>query len=181
MTVHGLPFSVCFGKIKTAMNDHLLLRLNPRKIVQCLTPFLPAAELEKITGEMRRNVKQLFRLSQAHYRFALRAAGPFCWRQRVSRGYYSVYNMSRAIRLEVHGYYSVDASDHKKVASLPDDFPSASRWKDFLMKFRADRNLADYDHSVSEKSLELRSGVYLARTKIFLNDARTYLKARGAI
>ena len=163
------------------MNDHFLLRINPRKVIRSLASIISASERAKVEDEVRRNVKQLLRLSQAHLRFARHAAGPSGWRQRVSRGYYSVYSMSRALRLEVSGKYSLESTDHKKIGDLPADFPSVERWKDFLTKFRADRNLADYDHSVSETDLELRSDKYLAGAEEFLVDAKKYLKARGAI
>ena len=163
------------------MNDHFLLLINPRRVIRSLASILPASELAKVEAEVRRNVKQLLRLSQAHLRFARHASGPLGWRQRVSRGYYSVYSLSRALRLEVYGKYSEHSTDHKKIADLPDDFPSVNRWKDFLTKFRADRNLADYDHSVSETALELQSDIYLAGAEKFLVDGKKYLKARGAI
>lgn len=163
------------------MDDDHLLQLNPRKVIRCLASIVPADELAKIETELRQNVQQLMRLGQAHLRSAKQASGPLSWRQRVSRGYYGAYAASRAIRLEVAGFYSSDAGDHKKIGDLPDDFNAATRWKDFLMKFRADRNLADYDHSVSESALELRSVDYLAHAEDFLKEARRYLLARGAL
>lgn len=163
------------------MNENHLLHLNARKVIRCLASIISSEELGKVEDEVRRNVKQLLRLSQTHLRFARQAIGKSSWRQRVSRGYYSVYCISRAIRLEVNGHYNTDPSDHKNIGSLPDDFPSASRWKDFLTKFRADRNLADYDHTVNENALELQSGAYLTHAEEFLDNAKNYLKARGAI
>lgn len=163
------------------MHDDHLLHLNARKVIRCLNSVISDGELAKIEAELRNNVRQLMRLGQAHLRFAKRASGPTSWRQRVSRGYYSAYSASRAIRLEVNGVYSTDPSDHKKIGDLPDDFESASRWKDFLTKFRADRNLADYDHSVSEKALELKSFDYLKQAENFYYVARRYLRSRGAL
>lgn len=163
------------------MHDNHLLQLNVRKVIRCVDSIISAGELAKIEAELRSNVQQLMRLGRAHLRFAKQASGPLSWRQRVSRGYYSAYLASRAIRLEVTGAYSTDPSDHKKIGELPGDFEAASRWKDFLTKFRADRNLADYDHSVSESALELPSAEYLAEADSFFNQAKRYLQSRGAL
>lgn len=162
------------------MDDRHLLQLNPRKVIRCLAAILPPKELAKVEETLRQNVQQLMRLAQSHLRFARQAAGPLSWRQRVSRGYYSVYCASRALRLQATGYYSTDPGDHKKIGDLPDDFPAVTRWKDFLMKFRGDRNLADYDHSISETALELRSDQYLLRAEEFLRETRQYLTEEGA-
>ena len=163
------------------MKNHELISINIHRIIRCLSSILPQSEIKKIEDVENKNVKQLISLAQAHLRFARLAEGPSSWRQRVSRGYYSVYNISRAIRLAVNGDYYEDTKDHKRIGDLPDDFPSVNQWKELLTKFRGDRNLADYDHSVSEKSLELRSIDYLNHARVFLNDAKIYLKLRGTI
>jgi len=64
---------------------------------------------------------------------------------------------------------------------LPNDFDLVTRWQDTLTKFRADRNIADYDHSAAEKDLELTSAEYLKEADNFYKLARAYLKARGAL
>ena len=130
---------------------------------------------------MRENVRQLIRLAQAHLRYAKASTGQHGWRQRVSRGYYCAYSASRAIRLEVAGTFSTDVSDHKKIGDLPADFKHIARWQEFFTKFRADRNLADYDHTARESELELRSTDYLLKAEEFLNETKTYLKSRGAL
>jgi len=163
------------------MEDDHILNLNPRKVIRCLRPVIPADQVDKIEAELRTNVQQLLRLGQAHLRFAKRASGQSVWRQRVSRGYYCAYSTSKAIRLEVTGVYSTEPGDHKKIGDLPDDFSDLSRWKDLLTKFRADRNLADYDHTVGESALELPSATYLTVAEEFLNVAKDYLRARGAL
>ena len=147
------------------MHQNHLLQLNVRKTIRCLDSILSAGELAKIEAELKNNVRQLIRLGQAHLRFAKQASGSLSWRQRVSRGYYGAYSASKAIRLEVNGIYNIDLKDHQKIGDLPGDFKAATRWRDFLTKFRADRNLADYDHSVSEKALELPSVKYLAQAE----------------
>ncbi|MEW7991095.1 MAG: hypothetical protein AB2820_12640 [Candidatus Thiodiazotropha sp.] len=161
------------------MKDNHLLQINPRKTIRCLTPILSAAEINKIELELKNNVRQLLRLGHAHLRFAKRASGQSMWRQRVSRGYYCVYSASKAIRLEVTGIYSTELTDHKKIGDLPADFQDRSRWKELLTKYRADRNLSDYDHSVRESALELSSATYLKFAEKFLKAAKIYLKNRG--
>lgn len=163
------------------MDDNHLLNLNPHKVIRCLTTILTQEELDKVRGALCDNVHQLLRLGRAHLRFAKTADGPTSWRQRVSRGYYSAYCTSRAVRLAITGHYSMDPGDHKKIGDLPSDFPSKSTWEDFLTKFRADRNLADYDHSVSEKALELGSNKYVERADDFYQVGRKYLITKGAI
>jgi len=85
------------------------------------------------------------------------------------------------VRLEVAGVYSTDSADHKKIGDLPHDFEDVARWQDVLTKFRADRNLADYDHSVTEAELEMRSSEYLTVAKEFLATVKDYLRKRGAL
>jgi hypothetical protein len=163
------------------MDDNHLLNLNPHKVIRCLATILAKDELDKVNAALHDNVKQLLRLGRNHLRFAQQADGPASWRQRVSRGYYCTYCASRAVRLAVNGFYSKDPDDHKKIGDLPGDFPSKSIWEDFLMKFRADRNLADYDHTVSERALELGSKEYVVRAEQFYQEARKYLITRGAV
>ena len=160
--------------------DHLL-NLNPQKVIRCLEPILERSELDKIKKVLRDNVQQLLRLGRSHLRFAQKVIGPTCWRQKVSRGYYGAYCTSKAIRLAITGLYNTDISDHKKIGDLPKDFPSKSTWEDFLIKFRGDRNLADYDHTVSEQALELKSSEYVERAYQFYLLARSYLITKGAI
>jgi hypothetical protein len=83
--------------------------------------------------------------------------------------------------MESSGVYTTDADDHKRIGDLPSDFPLLGIWKDFLTKFRADRNLADYDHTASENDLEMDSKQYLKKAVEFDQTARLYLKSRGAI
>ncbi|TAN41029.1 MAG: hypothetical protein EPN25_05565 [Nitrospirae bacterium] len=163
------------------MDEKHILNLNPQKVIRCLGPILPAAEIDKVKEVLRANIQQMLRLGLTHLRFAERAAGPSSWRQRVSRGYYCAYCTSRAVRLAINGHYSQDIGDHKKIGDLPSDFPSKATWEDFLMKFKADRNLADYDHTVSEKALELGSNIYMEKAGAFYQTARKYLIEKGAI
>ncbi len=163
------------------MDDNHLLNLNPYKTLRCLDGILSDHELSKIRKALQENVKQLFRLSEGHLRFAATVSGRVSWRQRVSRAYYSCYCASRAVRLAKNGFYDTDPSDHKRIGNLPDDFPSKAIWEDLLTKFRADRNLADYDHTVGESALELKSLEYLDKAERFLRESRSYLRGRGLI
>ena len=163
------------------MDEHHLLNLNPQKLIRCLDRILDSNELQKITDAIHENVQQLVNLSRSHLRFAELAVGRSSWRQRVSRSYYCAYCMSRAVRLTASGYYNTDPTDHKKIGDLPTGFPDKSIWEDFLIKFKGDRNLADYDHTVSERALELTSHQYLAETQRFYQASRSYLTARGVI
>lgn len=162
------------------MEDHHLLQLNPLKVIKCLTPILSAEELNKIKIVLHDNVEQLLSLGRSHLHFALSVSGSASWRQRVSRGYYCAYCASRAVRLAHDGFYKEDSGDHKRIKELPSDFPSKSTWVDFLVKFKADRNLADYDHTVLESALELPSSEYLEKSKEFLDVVGKYLKEKEA-
>jgi len=163
------------------MDENHILTLNIGKVMRCLTPLLPAAQVEALHEEIRHNVRQLIRLAYVHLRFAQGAAGHNAWRQKVSRGYYACYIASRAIRLAVNNVYSTDAGDHKKIADLPTAFPHADVWHEFLVKFRGDRNLSDYDHTAGYRDLELPSDVYVTKAAEFLAVTKQYLADRGDI
>lgn len=159
----------------------IFLNLNPYKIIRCLNPILEKKEIEKIRKALYSHVTQLLKLSRTHCSFAMNAKGPTSWRQRVSRGYYSAYCSSRAIRLAYSGHYSEDIHDHKLISDLPKDFPLETTWEEFLTKFKGDRNLADYDHLATEKKLELNSHEYVKKTYIFYRTTRKYLIDKGVI
>ena len=160
---------------------HLLQLGNPQTVMKCLESVVDHVQLQAIQAEVERNTRQLLRLADTHYRFAARATGQDSWRQTVSRGYYACYIASRAVRLAVHGKYNTDPSDHKKIADLPSDFPQSDQWEDFLTKFRADRNMADYDHTRCRPSLALDPGEYLMGARDFINATKHYLNGRGHI
>lgn len=159
------------------------LNLNLQKVASCLSGVLLPEELAKITSELHRNVRQALRLSEIHLRFARasRGQGRGAWRQVVSRGYYCCYCASRAVRLTKTGVFSMETDDHKKIGDLPDGFPSRAVWADILTKFRADRNLADYDHSVSASALEYSADQYIAHAGNFLEDVKIYLRSEGVL
>jgi hypothetical protein len=161
------------------MDDNHILQLNPYRLLRCLGTVLDSAELQKITDALHDNVRQLVRLAEAHLRFARHASGRMGWRQRASRGYYCCYCASRALRLFGNGYYNTDSDDHKKIGNLPDGFPNKDIWADVLTKFRGDRNLADYDHTSTEKALELSSATYLDKASDFLRETKSFLSKKS--
>lgn len=161
-------------------NDHFL-NINPCRLIHCLSGILSNTEIDKIKKALNANVKKLVNLGQAHLRFAKKMDGNTSWRQRVSRSYYSAYCTSRAVRLAITGHYSKDSSDHMKIGNLPNDFPDKTIWEEFLMKFRGDRNLADYDHTALESALEISSDEYVVKANEFYRTARKYLVNKGAL
>lgn len=152
-------------------------------MASCLRDVLSPAEIDKITSELHRNVRQALKLSEIHLRFAqqTKTSGKGAWRHIVSRGYYCCYCASRAARLAKTGVFSTESDDHKKIGDLPDAFPDRNTWADLLTKFRADRNLADYDHRVGANKLEYRPHEYLAKANDFLKQTREYLRGEGVL
>ena len=130
------------------MKSPHLLRAAPnvRKLKDNLINVVTADAISAIETEIRTNVAQLYALGLNHYYFAARQNNR-SWRQKISRLYYAAYNVSRAVRLCVSGEYSIDSSDHKKIDTLPDDFPNRNRYANRLTVLRDDRNLCDYDHT----------------------------------
>jgi uncharacterized protein (UPF0332 family) len=161
-------------------SPHLLLAsTNPRRLKAELSGILETTALDAIEGEIRHNVRGLFRLALRHFSFA---TGPATsdWRQAVSRLYYAAYAASRAIRLEVDGHYTTEPEDHRRVGDLPNSFTKREQFKNQLEALREDRNLADYDHSATEKELIFSVDEATDIVKEFLELARRYLGERGA-
>ena len=77
--------------------------------------------------------------------------------------------------------FSTEVDDHKKVGDFPDEFPKRSIWADVLTKFRADRNLADYDHTARSEDLEYSADEYLRYASQLLAEIKTYLRTEGVI
>src|SRR5687767_2840594 len=107
------------------MKEPHLLRAsgNPRSIKRNLVTVVSADALDAIESEIARNARGLLALADDHLDHALRFRKKVGWRQAVSRLYYAGYNAFRATRLYVDGHYSTDGSDHKRLSTLPDDFP----------------------------------------------------------
>jgi hypothetical protein len=153
---------------------HLLLAGNPHKIRANLAAILDEQGLKALQAELHRNVVELFSLGMLHYEFALRQPKTE-WRQIVSRLYYGAYNVVRSVRLEFWGHYGTEPDDHKKIQNLPNGFLSSSRYSTDLPLLRADRNLADYDHTATESDLVFPPDDAKALVSDLIQDARHYL------
>ncbi len=161
------------------MDEKHSLNLNLLKVKRCLATVLSTDELGKIQQAHVHNVWEGIKLAQIHLRFAKSAAGRWNWRHRVSRAYYACYCASRAVRLAHNGSFSTEVEDHKKIGQLPDDFPGKDVWAELFVKFRGDRNLADYDHTVSISALEYTTNVYVKHADEFLREVIAYLRHKG--
>jgi hypothetical protein len=159
-------------------SPHLLLAAaNVRKLHSNLVDVLEQVALDAIDAEIQANIGQLYSLGRSHFLFAIRQ-GNRDWRQKISRLYYAAYNVSRAVRLCVNGEYSTDASDHKKIEVLPDDFPNKNTYANRLAVLREDRNLCDYDHVASRSDLVWSEDDSAEIVEKFLRDAKKYLRGR---
>ena len=160
-------------------SPHILIASgNARRMIANLKAVLDQTGLLALEAELRRNVASLFALGQHHLDFA-NATAQTHWRQRVSRAYYGAYNIRRAVMLELDGTYATDVSDHKKVESLPQNFPDRETYVRRLKDLRDDRNMADYDHDAAEADLVVGQNDAIALGKKLAADARQYLVARG--
>ena len=109
-------------------SPHLLrIGVNPRKIKENLVGVVDVTAIRAIEAAICANALQLYVLGRGHYDFAIRQNGR-AWRQKVSRLYYAAFNVSRAVRLCVSGDYSTELGEHKKIESLPDDFPNRNKY-----------------------------------------------------
>lgn len=160
-------------------SPHLLLAgANVRKLRNNLSNILDRSALDAIENEIRLNTRQLYVLGRSHFLFAKRQNNRD-WRQKVSRLYYGAYNVSRAVRLSFSGEYSTEVTDHKKIETLPDDFPEKNTYANRLGVLREDRNLCDYDHVATRADLVSTLEDAEDLVEKFLGEARKYLKARG--
>lgn len=157
---------------------HLLLAAgNPLRMIQNLNHLLTAAEIRKITAELDRNVIALFALGEEHFNFAA-GIGNADWRQKISRLYYAVYNVRRAISLKSSGAFSTDSSDHKNVEQLPDGLNNREAHIVKLRDLREDRNLADYSHLAQESDLVISHQDAQAFATLFIADCRQFLLSK---
>ena len=158
---------------------HLLLASsNPVKMLQNLAHILNAAELAKITDDLDKNARSLFHLGETHHNFALPLTDAD-WRQKISRLYYAVYNVRRAIQLKYNGSFSTDASDHNKLDLLPDTLANKDSHIVNLRNLREDRNLADYNHMAVIGDLVITPTEAENFSTTFIADSRSYLATRG--
>lgn len=148
------------------------------KMIQNLNHLLARQELAKLTAELDRNVEALFELGQAHFNFAF-ALGNNDWRQKISRLYYAVYNVRRAVVLKHSGAFSTDSSDHKNVDQLPEGMSNRESHINKLRNLREDRNLADYSHLAVISDLVIDPGSALTFATLFIDDCRQFLNQNG--
>ena len=155
----------------------LLLNKNVAELKRELGRVLSKESTKAFDAEVRKNVVQLFTLGERHFEFA-KTISAIHWRQVVSRSYYGVYNVSRALRLAVSGQYSQDIKDHEKIGDLPDNFPDKSTYANRLRLLKDDRNLCDYDHTAVETDLGINRVDTITLVGNFVLHARDYLRAR---
>ncbi len=161
------------------MDNKDFLALNPKRLITYLSDKISKTQIDRLNDLIRFQTKQLVKLSGDHLRFTKAIDNKYAWRQKVSRAYYCCYIANRALRLAVYGTYNQSPSDHKNISKLPGDFPKESIWANFLTQFRADRNLADYDHEKKSGDLECSPREYIEETEKFYIAVTKYLKAKG--
>lgn len=158
---------------------HLLLASsNPMKMIQNLNHLLSRQELAKLTVELDRNVTALFALGLAHFKFASTLSNND-WRQKISRLYYAVYNVRRAVTLKHSGAFSTDSSDHKNIDQLPDGISNKESHMNKLRDLREDRNLSDYSHLAIAGDLVITPDDALMFATQFIDDCRQFLLQNG--
>jgi hypothetical protein len=69
------------------------------KMIENLSHLLAQKEIAKLIAELDSNVAALFSLGLSHYDFGSNLAN-IHWRQKLSRLYYGVYNIRRAVVLK---------------------------------------------------------------------------------
>ena len=148
------------------------------KMIQNLNHLLERQELAKLIAELDRNVVALFELGLAHFNFAS-ALSIDDWRQKISRLYYAVYNVRRAVALKHSGVFSTDSSDHKNVDQLPDGMSNRESHINNLRDLREDRNLADYSHLAVMSDLVIAPDGALTFATQFIADCRQFLIQNG--
>ncbi|MDP2111749.1 MAG: hypothetical protein Q8N48_06890 [Thiobacillus sp.] len=147
-------------------------------MIQNLNHLLAQQELAKLTAELDRNVAALFELGLAHFNFAS-ALGNNDWRQKISRLYYAVYNVRRAVVLKHSGAFSTDSSDHKNVDQLPNGMSNRELHINNLRILREDRNLADYSHLAVISDLLIDPDGALTFATLFIDDCRQFVNQNG--
>jgi uncharacterized protein (UPF0332 family) len=110
---------------------------------------------------------------------AIQATGDGMYRDAISRYYYCLYHVFRAVAF--FDGQGDDNQEHRVLPRvIPDDFPQAERWKNDLKRARELRNRADYNaypkagsawRSHCEEMSELADDLVPA--------ARTYLRTKG--
>lgn len=104
---------------------------------------------------------------------------PAMERSSISRSYYGMYHVARALAFLATGGDDNEAhSDLHK--GLPEDFPDVDKWRNALKEARLLRNEVDYDPYVEgQYDLGMVGRTQLANVGSFLREAEFYLRARG--
>lgn len=163
------------------MKEPHLLRAsaNPRSIKRNLGHILDPQALAAIENDIAENARGLLALAEDHLSHAGRFRKQKGWRQAISRLYYAAYNAFRAVRLYTDGHYSTDGSDHKRLNTLPSDFPERETYANRLQTLREDRNLCDYDHAATVSDLIASRQEHAALVSQFIADVKRYLSTKG--
>ena len=164
---------------KGLSSPHLLLAAaNPLKLIHNLSHLLTQDELSKLTTDLNLNVSALFALGLNHFNFASTLSDTD-WRQKISRLYYGVYNVRRAVALKHDGAFSTDSTDHKNIEQLPRGLNNRESHLNNLRDLREDRNLADYSHSAIVTNLVITPDQASDFASQFIADCRQYLNQNG--
>lgn len=156
----------------------LLASNNCRAMIKNVQHLLDAAGLTALTAAIEGQVRGLFALGDEHLTFA-RTIPRGQWRQRVSRAYYGMYNIRRAVMLDHDGRFSTDVSDHNDVKVLPSGFVNLATYASLLHDTREDRNMADYGHLAQEADLVRDTHSLINEAALFRDDAAAHLRMRG--
>jgi hypothetical protein len=122
------------------------------------------------------------RLAVSHLKEAKEFSSLRFRRSFYSRGYYAVYNASKAIRYLVSGHVSAKGDDHQKVSDLPDDFPDVGKWGSFLRDMYKNRLVADYDgwpNSVRELNTDME--IAFENCRNFIKVSKEYARNRCGV
>jgi hypothetical protein len=114
------------------------------------------SDLHTFDHHMQSVAASWFELAKEHLAEISKMDVKSCPRTAYSRSYYAAYNASKAVRYVVYGEISLGGDDHRKVAELPDSFPSVSSWAVRLTQLYEHRLRADYDNwteSATENTL----------------------------
>lgn len=154
---------------------------NFHQIARVLTPFAAGNTIAWLDLPPQLVCKAWFDLGSFHLSEARRSLnGPQSWRTVVSRSYYAVYNVSKAVRYYVSGSVKRDMDDHKQVGDLPNDFPGRDLWSNQVTELRRDRNIADYEPwSSARNDLAYTPSDSVDKAGKFLQACKKYLSGRG--
>lgn len=184
VTPHNCDMIILFSEdqgIERMKNSSLLNAApNPRKMIDHLKSLLDHDSQELLEEKLNDEVISLQQLGENFLKFAMTAHNEH-WRHIISRLYYSAYHYTKAIKLHHSGQYSTDITEHKKIVNLPGDFPKKDAYSLKLSALRSDRNLCDYDHTISINDLAQSIDDWKVSVKEFSEESKTYLRAKGLL